>query len=95
MKHFVDERAEVRLMLGEDLGRYGGGLKHLHECLRRLALVSPKTQNGEVELQRSTSDPVTVKDENIFDDDYAIVLTTAPLGSIPAKIWRASHVIHV
>ena len=95
LKHFVDERAEVRLMLGEDLGRYGGGLKHLHECLRRLALVSPKTQNGEVELPRSTNDPVTVKDENVFDDDFAIVLTTAPLGSIPAKIWRASHVIHV
>ena len=95
LKHFVDERAEVRLMLGEDLGRYGGGLKHLYECLRRLALVSPQTQNGEVELLRSTNDPVTVKDENVFDDDFAIVLTTAPLGSIPAKIWRASHVIHV
>lgn len=95
LKHFVDERAEVRLMLGQDPGRYGSGLKHLYECLRRLALVNPKTQNGEVELPRSTSDPVTVKDENVFDDDYAIVLTTAPLGSIPAKIWRASHVIHV
>ena len=95
LKHFVDERAEVRLMLGHDPGRYGSGLKHLYECLRRLALVSPKPQNGEVELPRTTSDPVTVKDENVFDDDYAIVLTTAPLGSIPAKIWRASHVIHV
>ena len=95
LKHFVDERAEVRLMLGDDLGRYGSGLKHLYLCLRRLALVSPQTQSGEVELPRSTNDPVTVKDENVFDDDFAIVLTTAPLGSIPAKIWRASHVIHV
>jgi len=25
LKHFVDERAEVRLMLGDELGRYGGG----------------------------------------------------------------------
>jgi hypothetical protein len=37
----------------------------------------------------------TAKDDNVFDEDYAILLTTAPLGSIPAKIWRASHVIHV
>ncbi len=37
----------------------------------------------------------SVKDDNAFDEDYAIVLTTAPPGSIPAKIWRASHVIYV
>ena len=40
LKHFVDERAEVRLMLGDELGRYGSGLKHLYDCLRRLALVT-------------------------------------------------------
>ncbi|MGH9928468.1 MAG: DUF58 domain-containing protein [Pyrinomonadaceae bacterium] len=95
LKHFIDERAEVRLMLGDDPGRYGGGLKHLHECLRRLALVSPKSQEGGAELSTTANDPATVKDDNVFDEDYAIVLTTAPLGSIPAKIWRASHVIHV
>ena len=95
LKHFVDERAEVRLMLGDDLGRYGGGLKHLYGCLRRLALVSPKRENGDVELATSVSDPASVKDDNAFDEDYAIVLTTAPPGSIPARIWRASHVIHV
>lgn len=95
LQHFVDERAEVRLMLGEDLGRYGGGLKHLYACLRRLALVSPQKENGEVELSTSVSDPASVKDDNAFDEDYAIVLTTAPPGSIPARIWRASHVIHV
>jgi uncharacterized protein (DUF58 family) len=95
LKHFVDERAEVRLMLGDDVGRYGSGLKHLYECLRRLALVSPQAPAGEPELAPSANDSVARKDENVFDEDYAIVLTTAPLGSIPAKIWRASHVIHV
>ena len=95
LKHFVDERAEVRLMLGDDLGRYGGGLKHLYACLRRLALVSPQKENGEAELSTSMSDPGSVKDDNAFDEEYAIVLTTAPPGSIPARIWRASHVIHV
>ena len=82
-------------MLGDDLGRYGRGLSHLYECLRRLALVGPQAQNGAGELSTSVSDPTTAKDDNVFDEDYAIVLTTAPLGSIPAKIWRASHVIHV
>jgi uncharacterized protein (DUF58 family) len=95
LKHFVDERAEVRLMLGDDRGRYGSGLKHLYDCLRRLAMVSPQPQNGEIELTTSALDPAGDKDDNLFDEDYAIVLTTAPLGSIPARIWRASHVIHV
>ena len=95
LKHFIDERAEVRLLLGDDSGRYGAGLKHLYECLRRLALVSPQVQGGEVELSRAATDPVSVKDDNAFDEDYAILLTTAPPGSIPAKVWRASHVIHV
>jgi hypothetical protein len=85
----------VRLMLGEDLGRYGAGVKHLHGCLRRLALVGPQPQNGEVELRSVDTDHVTPKDENVFAEDYAIVLTTAPPGSIPARVWRASHVIHV
>jgi uncharacterized protein (DUF58 family) len=93
LNHFVAERAEVRLMLGNDLGRYGGGLKHLYACLRRLALVNPE---GKVPLeQASAGSSGSVKDDNAFDEDYAIVLTTAPPGSIPAHIWRAAHVIHV
>jgi uncharacterized protein (DUF58 family) len=95
LKHFVDERAEVRLMLGDELGRYGSGLKQLYDCLRRLALVSPQSGSGEGELATSAGERVTVKDDNVFDEDYAIVLTTAEPGSIPARIWRASHVIHV
>ncbi len=95
LKHFVDERADVRLLLGEDRGRYGSGLKHLYDCLRRLALVNPRLLSAEGELAASGLDHDAITDENVFDEDYAIVLTTAPLGSIPAKIWRASHVIHV
>jgi uncharacterized protein (DUF58 family) len=95
LKHFIDERAEVRLMLGDEPARYGSGLKHLYDCLRRLALVSPQQHNGDVELSTSVGDSGGVKDDNVFDEDYAIVLTTATPGSIPARIWRASHVIYV
>lgn len=95
LKHFIDERAEVRLTLGNELGHYGSGLKHLYECLRRLALVSPQKESSEVKLSAAIVDPESVKDNNVFDEDFAIVLTTSPPGSIPAKIWRASHVIYV
>jgi uncharacterized protein (DUF58 family) len=94
LKHFIDERAEVRLMLGDELGPYGTGLKHLYQCLRRLAVVVPGKQDDE-DLSASVLDPASVKDAHVFDEDYAIVLTTAAPGSIPAKIWRASHVIYL
>jgi len=94
LKHFIDERAEVRLALGEDVGAYGSGLGHLFDGLRRLALVGPE-RSGELEELTSAMDYGNVKDESLVDEDYAIVLTTAPPGTIPAKIWRGSHVIYV
>jgi uncharacterized protein (DUF58 family) len=93
LNHFIAERAEVRLMLGAKLGPYGDGLKHLYDCLRRLALVKP--QQGAAELLSEDVEMDNVKDQTIFDEDYAIVLTTASPGSIPARVWRASHVIYV
>jgi uncharacterized protein (DUF58 family) len=94
LKHFIDERAEVRLALGEDVGNYGSGLGHLFDGLRRLALVGPQ-QKHDLEELASAIDSGNGKDESLVDEDYAIVLTTAPPGTIPAKIWRASHVIYV
>lgn len=90
LKHFIDERAEVRLILHDELGPYGSGLVHLYDCLRRLALVSSH-KGGEIRISGGRSS----KENDIFAEDYAILLTTADPGSIPAKIWRASHVIYV
>ncbi len=42
IKHFIDERAEVRLVLGDEVGPFGSGTEHLYRCLRRLALVTPQ-----------------------------------------------------
>ena len=95
LKHFIDERAEVRLMLGNEAGPYGSGLKHLYQSLRRLAVVGPQQEAGKEDLGKSVLDPESVKDDNVFDEDYAIVLTTAQPGSIPARIWRASHIIYL
>jgi uncharacterized protein (DUF58 family) len=95
LKHFIDERAEVRLVLGNETGRFGAGLEHLYECLRRLALVKTQTQ----EEAKSLSAVVSIKEpavanESLPGDDFAIMLTSAPPGSIPSKLWRTSHVIY-
>jgi uncharacterized protein (DUF58 family) len=95
LKHFIDERAEVRLVLGNEIGPFGSGIEHLYRCLRRLALAAP--------LSDDDDDPATTEIEatlksslnrDVVEHDYAILLTAASPGSIPASIWRTSHVIY-
>lgn len=86
IKHFIDERAEVRLVLGDDVGPFGSGTEQLYRCLRRLALVTASER--EVAGLENVS-------WNTVEHDYAILLTAAAPGSIPANIWRTSHVIYL
>jgi uncharacterized protein (DUF58 family) len=86
IKHFIDERAEVRLVLGDDVGPFGSGTEQLYRCLRRLALVIPSDSAGPGLANVSW---------NAVEHDYAILLTAATPGSIPANIWRTSHVLYL
>ena len=86
INHFIDERAEVRLVLGDEAGPFGSGIEHLYRCLRRLALVMP--QDAEVDSEAG-------KSRDVVQHDYAILLTAAAPGSIPANVWRTSHVIYL
>ena len=88
IKHFIDERAEVRLVLGDDVGPFGSGTEHLYRCLRRLALVTP------VDTDKPEIESVNVS-RSVVEHDYAILLTAASPGSIPANVWRTSHVIYL
>lgn len=92
VKHFIDERAEVRLIVGADSGRFGSGLEHLYDCLRRLALADPETSqhafvNHVIELEEGH--------ESSAAGDFGILVTAATPGSIPAHVWRNSHVIYL
>ena len=42
ISHFTEEQADIRLVLDGDEGEFGIGSRHLHECLRRLAVIDPK-----------------------------------------------------
>ncbi|MFN2532631.1 MAG: DUF58 domain-containing protein [Pyrinomonadaceae bacterium] len=93
IKHFIDERAEVRLVIGVEVGAFGSGTEHLYRCLRRLALVAPQPAD-------LTATPVTDKvrsqlDRDTAEHDYSILLTATAPGSIPAAVWRTSHVIYL
>jgi uncharacterized protein (DUF58 family) len=94
LKHFIDERTEVRLVLGDEVGPFGSGIEQLYRCLKRLALVIPSesapAENFEIDPTMKTS--VT---REAAGHDYAILLTAASPGTIPASVWRTSHVIYL
>jgi len=89
LKHFVDERAEVRLVLGEEAGPFGSGMDQLYRCLKRLALVNPVMEGD------SQKDEMQIAGRDVVEQDYSILLTAAAPGSIPANVWRTSHVIYL
>jgi uncharacterized protein (DUF58 family) len=93
VKHFIEERAEVRLILGDQRGKFGTGENHLYECLRRLALVRHTDEMS------ADSWPAEVEGLGLgkrsVDGNYFIMLTTAARGSIPPNIWRHAFVIYL
>lgn len=94
LKHFIDERAEVRLVLGDDVGPFGSGTEQLYRCLRRLALVTP-LDDAEPDSLKVDAALKTSVSRDVVEHDYAILLTAASPGSIPASVWRTSHVIYL
>lgn len=94
LKHFIDERAEVRLVLGDEVGPFGSGTEQLYRCLRRLALVTPVEGGQAEDFEVDTTMKTSVTRDAVVHD-YAILLTAAAPGSIPASIWRTSHVIYL
>ena len=94
LKHFIDERAEVRLVIGTQASRYGSTLEHLYECLRRLALATPDSEAGAGSVSNLADNEKGRVDQALWGEDFAILLTSAKPGSIPSKVWRTSHVIY-
>jgi uncharacterized protein (DUF58 family) len=94
VKHFIDERAEVSLVLGNEQGPFGTGPEQLYACLRRLASIQPAESRG------SDAWPPALVEAAAFtrqqaDGNYSILLTAAPQGSIPPQLWRRSYVIYL
>jgi uncharacterized protein (DUF58 family) len=93
VRHFIDERAEVCLVLGMERGRFGIGQEHLYASLRRLALVQPTRESGTSHLQEVLDHATQL--EYRGDANYLVVLTTTARGSIPPNIWRRAFVIYL
>ncbi len=94
--HFIEERAEVRLTLGDEPGTYGAGREHLYAALRRLALVRTMPI-----IAAEASPPPADYLHTVaaaaagHDPHYVILLTMTEPGTIPGNLWRRAHVIYL
>src|SRR5215813_3273271 len=92
VQHFIDERNEVRLIVGSERGRFGSGLEHLYDCLRRLALAQPQTKP--TDFFAEVTDFESTEGTTVAGD-FGILVTAAAPGTIPTRVWRNSHVIYL
>ncbi len=107
IKHFITEGVEVRLIVGcDDLG-FGSDNEHCYRLLRHLAYLklpvneqsdrSPEQVSGRSGGWGKETTAWSLLDRMpglAADDQFKILLTPAARGSIPASIWRATHVVY-
>lgn len=92
VNHFIDERAEVSLVLGAELGPFGTGPEQLYACLRRLAMARYEEKVPSDVWPNAITEGIELRGHRP-EGNYSILLTAAPQGSIPAHIWRRAFVI--
>lgn len=94
VKHFIEERAEVSLVLGSERGPFGTGPEQLYACLRRLASTQP-AENTHSESWPPALLEASEVARHQADGNYSILLTASQQGSIPPQIWRRAYVIYL
>ena len=93
VKHFVDERAEVCLVLGMERGRFGAGQEHLYSCLRRLALVQPARAQSTTSHLQEMLDNATRSEYRLDANYWWSFLQRSRIDS--SNIWRRAFVIYL
>ena len=93
--HFIGQSAEVRLVLGQTDSGFGSTLKHGYSLLGHLARV-PLVDTSRVSTSGTPDGDQLLERMPLLDDEqFKILIPGAPRGSIPARIWRSSHVIYL
>lgn len=92
--HFIDQAAEVRLLLGDQDSGFGGTVRHGHfllDQLARLPFVDGPRDERDSSMGEGAIEYLSRPDS---DHECRILITSAQRGSLPAHIWRATHIIY-
>ncbi|HEX6124063.1 MAG TPA: DUF58 domain-containing protein [Pyrinomonadaceae bacterium] len=92
LAYFNDEQAEIRLVIDGDAGEFGLGSRHLHDSLKRLALIEPtRGEKPDPNTKFSTLNELLAETEA----GYNFVITARPADEIPPEILPNSRIIPV
>lgn len=98
LTHFLDEGAEIRLLLGEYDSGFGRENEHRYAMLKQLARVTlplpMETETNAVPVAAPLATSLTERMPALNEDEYKILITPSARGSIPANIWRRAHVVY-
>ncbi len=92
MAHFNEEQAEVRLVLDDQVGEFGNGSRHLHDGLKRLAVIEPV---GTPEQQLPSAFKAGAELLPETDSAYNFLITARPAGDIPPEILQKCRLIRL
>lgn len=89
LAYFTDERAEMRLVIDDQIGEFGFGRNHLNECLKRLALVEPT-----FEAQENGFSPETLEEVfNVRENSYTFFVTTQNKNNLPDQLNQRAKIL--
>lgn len=98
LTHFLDEGAEIRLLLSDYDSGFGRENDHRYAMLKQLARI---TVPSAPELGKDAPPDAAPKPSSLTEripalneDEYKILLTPSARGSIPTNIWRRAHVVY-
>ncbi|MGB7209190.1 MAG: DUF58 domain-containing protein, partial [Pyrinomonadaceae bacterium] len=89
--HFCNERADVRLVTANEKGEFGTGTRHLHDILKRLAVIEPSLAdgNGSITALENIGD--------IFDEtenSYNVLVTIINTAQYPDSLPLEANIVH-
>jgi uncharacterized protein (DUF58 family) len=90
LSHFTEEQAEIRLVIAGAVGEFGIGSRHLHDCLKRLAVLEPRfTDQGESASGLKVLGELMATSET----SHTYLISASNLGEFPPEIVQKSHVV--
>ena len=89
LSHFTEEQAEIRLVIGDEIGEFGIGREHFQKCLKRLAVTEPNFAN-EGKTSFETFEEIFSENEN----SYTFFLTAQRESNFSDEIVQKAKIIN-
>ena len=88
LSYFMEEQAEIRLIIDQEIGEFGIGKEQLHKNLKRLALVEPNFDE-KAEINNENLDEIFTEKEN----SYTFFVTAFEESNFPNRLTQKAKFI--